>query len=263
MLMEKRMKKFLCKAILLLVLFTMLPINSFAQVYATLRPGENGSAIKEMQQALTDLGFDTNGIDGKYGKGTERAVKQFQESVRLVADGIAGDRTLTALYGKSNSSSSQNSSSTLRPGATGDAVKKLQQALKNLHYDVGTVDGKYGSGTTRAVKAFQKKNNLPADGIAGEKTFTLLYSESPTDNNNNNTSSNNATLRFGDNNNAVKQMQQALVKLGYATNGTDGKYGKGTQKAVKDFQKNNGLKSDGIAGSATLSKLYGENAVGN
>lgn len=65
-----------------------------------------------------------------------------------------------------------------------------------------------------------------------------------------------ATLRYGDRGTAVLKLQQALNKLGYTTGGLDSKYGPSTQKAVKSFQKDNGLAVDGIAGNATQTKLY-------
>lgn len=65
----------------------------------------------------------------------------------------------------------------LTVGAQGEEVSRLQQRLKDLGYLDGKVDGKYGGGTKRAVIAFQRRNGLDADGIAGEETLKKLYSE--------------------------------------------------------------------------------------
>ena len=65
----------------------------------------------------------------------------------------------------------------LTVGAKGDDVSRLQQRLKDLGYLDGKVDGKFGGGTKRAVIAFQRRNNLTADGEAGEATQNLLYSD--------------------------------------------------------------------------------------
>lgn len=59
-------------------------------------------------------------------------------------------------------------------GSTGEEVKKIQTKLKNWGYYDGSVDGIYGSKTVAAVKKFQKKNGLTADGIAGPKTLAAL-----------------------------------------------------------------------------------------
>ena len=65
----------------------------------------------------------------------------------------------------------------LSSGSQGDEVKRLQVRLQDLGYYRGNIDGDYGSGTKSAVQSFQKINGLDADGIAGQKTQTLLYSE--------------------------------------------------------------------------------------
>lgn len=59
-------------------------------------------------------------------------------------------------------------------GSSGDEVKQIQTKLKAWGYYTGSVDGVYGSQTAEAVKNFQKKNGLTADGIAGEKTLSAL-----------------------------------------------------------------------------------------
>ena len=63
---------------------------------------------------------------------------------------------------------------TLKKGSTGAAVKQLQTDLKTLGYDVGTVDGTYGTKTVTAVKAFQKDHGLTVDGIAGMNTQAAI-----------------------------------------------------------------------------------------
>jgi hypothetical protein len=62
----------------------------------------------------------------------------------------------------------------LKPGDTGAQVKRLQRALAQLGYTVGTVDGDYGTGTKTAVEQFQTASNLTADGVFGPATQTAL-----------------------------------------------------------------------------------------
>lgn len=64
------------------------------------------------------------------------------------------------------------------------------------------------------------------------------------------------TLRKGDRGKSVISMQEALIKLGYLKSASDGNFGTGTKTAVENFQKENGLDVDGIAGAKTLEKLY-------
>ena len=62
----------------------------------------------------------------------------------------------------------------LKQGSNGGEVKELQRRLKEWGYYNGAVDGIYGKGTVEAVKSFQKKNGLTADGIAGIETYKAL-----------------------------------------------------------------------------------------
>ena len=70
-----------------------------------------------------------------------------------------------------------------------------------------------------------------------------------------------ATSRFGDSGSDVKKLQQALKLLNYYTGAIDGKYGSGTEEAVKKFQKSKGMSQDGIAGKVTIKLLFGEDAA--
>ena len=62
----------------------------------------------------------------------------------------------------------------LRQGATGGEVKEVQRRLKQWGYYSGAVDGIYGKQTIEAVKSFQRKNGLTADGIVGKSTYAAL-----------------------------------------------------------------------------------------
>jgi cytoskeletal protein RodZ len=63
----------------------------------TLRPGDSGTEVQALQQALKTLGYDPGAIDGDYGPATQAAVVAFQTAEGLSADGVAGPETLTAL----------------------------------------------------------------------------------------------------------------------------------------------------------------------
>ena len=65
----------------------------------------------------------------------------------------------------------------LHNGSQGEKVWKLQEKLKALGYYDAEVDGQFGPGTREAVVAFQEKNGLDADGLAGEETQRVLYSD--------------------------------------------------------------------------------------
>ena len=66
--------------------------------YRSLRFGDRGDLVLALQQSLTQYGYYTGDIDGRYGNQTRQAVERFQYCHGLAADGIAGKNTLTVLY---------------------------------------------------------------------------------------------------------------------------------------------------------------------
>jgi peptidoglycan hydrolase-like protein with peptidoglycan-binding domain len=119
-----------------------------------LKRGLSGEPVKILQAKLGVT------ADGAFGPGTETALKTYQQQHGLKVDGIAGPDTFAqmGLY----------ELILLAPGTSGDAVKKLQQVLGV------TADGQFGSGTQKALKEFQAKNGLDADGLAGPATLAKM-----------------------------------------------------------------------------------------
>ena len=219
----------------------------------SLRKGATGSAVKDLQTKLKKLGFYNAYVDGSYGDTTVAAVKAFQKKYNLTADGVAGSETLKKLDTAYKNADSDKDDGSLRKGATGSAVKDLQTKLKKLGFYNASIDGDYGDTTVAAVKAFQKKYNLTADGVAGSETLKKL--DSAYKNADSNTSTDDDSLRKGATGAAVKTLQTNLKKLGFYTAYVDGSFGSTTESAVKAFQKKYGLTADGVAGSATLKKI--------
>ena len=223
----------------------------------SLRKGSTGSAVKDLQTKLKKLGFYNAYVDGSYGDTTVAAVKAFQKKYNMTADGVAGSETLKKLDTAYKNADSDKDDGSLRKGATGSAVKNLQTKLKKLGFYNASIDGDYGDTTVAAVKAFQKKYNLTADGVAGSETLKKL--DTAYKNADSNTSTDDDSLRKGATGTAVKTLQTNLKKLGFYTAYVDGSFGSTTESAVKAFQKKYGLTADGVAGSATLKKI--ESAV--
>lgn len=120
------------------------------------------------------------------------------------------------------------------------------QAWLNLAYNQGlTVDGIYGAKTKKALVTglqrelnLQFNKNLVVDGIFGNKTKNACIN-----------------VKLGAKGNITKIIQGSLICHGYTTNGFDGIFGAGTERAVMAFQKYNNLTSDGIVGKNTFEKL--------
>ena len=234
--------------------------------YPVLRVGSTGSDVSDLQARLTELGYYTGTIDGKYSTGTQSAVTEFQSRNGLTADGIAGRATQDKLYSASaqpktvSASTTESGYTLLKEGASGLEVRKLQGRLAELGYYAGGVDGIYGSTTTSAVKAFQRANGLSGDGQAGTQTQTKLYSANAKYATSPVTTANpdqTRTLSVGMTGNDVYALQERLIELNYLSGVADGVFGTETQNALIAFQNRNGLTSDGTAGASTLKKLSG------
>jgi peptidoglycan hydrolase-like protein with peptidoglycan-binding domain len=121
---------------------------------AILKKGLAGEPVRRLQAKLGVT------ADGEFGPGTEKALKDWQTKNGLAADGIAGPDTFLAmgLY----------EVILLKQGTKGSTVKSLQEKLGI------TADGQFGPGTEKAVRDYQAKNSLKADGIAGPATLAQM-----------------------------------------------------------------------------------------
>ena len=252
--------------------------------YIILQKGAEGKEVTSLQEALIELGFLTGKADGVFGAGTEKAVIAFQEKNDYPATGIMDANIQAFLYSgqPKNSAGKKTSIKTLSPveavsmkkGNRGAAVTELQQKLIDLGYLKGTPSGTYDTDTIGAVRSFQKKNGLTSNGTADAATRSLIMSDSALGAKDTATPTVAVTpsptptmavpaesLRSGDKGDDVKLLQKRLKDLGYYKSSVDGKMGKGTVKALKEFQQAHGLKDDGVAGSATYEVLFSDGAL--
>ncbi|CAM5413923.1 MULTISPECIES: peptidoglycan-binding protein [Streptomyces] len=122
--------------------------------------GASGATVVVVQRLMTQRGHKLV-ADGNYGSVSVAAVKKFQASKGLVADGQVGPATWPKLV------------YTLRQGSSGQHVSALQTALNRRSAGLA-VDGTFGSVTTTAVRAYQGLNRLVVDGEAGPVTWQAL-----------------------------------------------------------------------------------------
>ncbi|MHB1315127.1 MAG: C40 family peptidase [Christensenellales bacterium] len=152
--------------------------------------GMSGDEVKTLQERLKKLGY-LSVADGTFGKETVEAVKRFQTVNGLIADGHIGPQTKSVLYSRDAQSDA------LVIGDSGTIVENVQKQLIKLKY-MTKATGYYGESTESAVKAFQKRNSLTADGKVGSKTMNTLFSSSakaaaPTSSGNNSGNNNGGT----------------------------------------------------------------------
>ncbi|MCH5165898.1 MAG: spore cortex-lytic enzyme [Clostridiales bacterium] len=124
-------------------------------------------------------------------------------------------------------------------------VAAVQARLSTLGYYTSTVDGKWGSRTTAAVKKFQTDSGLKADGIVGASTASKLKIKLPVT----------GGIALGKTTANIAAVQARLKTYGYYKSAVDGVWGNGTLAAILKYQSNAGLTVDGVVGSGTASKL--------
>lgn len=125
----------------------------------------------------------------------------------------------------------------LKNGDTGIQVKYLQQGLKIMCCNPGSIDSAFGPGTQAAVEKFQEEWGLTVDGIVGNDTWNCLLAE-------------------------IKPIQQALKNKGFYTGAITGIAKDSTYNAVIRFQSSRDLTADGMVGAATRARLFNEDQGG-
>ena len=237
--------------------------SSFPQI------GDRGQAVRSLQRALVAQGIAVQGgVDGIFGQGTSNAIKTFQSNKGLIASGTINSTT-AFLLGLAPSPALPSR------GQRGALVRALQQALTNASISVrGGVDGVFGAGTTQAVSTYQTSRGLTATGVVDittaislgivEGTTQAVVQPVPT------TTTPAATPTTttpttttpglfpvsGNNNDAVRALQKALIASGISVRGgVDGRFGAGTTQAVTSFQQNMRIAATGVVDQLTAQLL--------
>jgi peptidoglycan hydrolase-like protein with peptidoglycan-binding domain len=159
--------------------------------------------VEEIQNILKETGFFKGRVDGLMGSSTRQAIKIFQKTKGLNPTGIIDTDTYSFLLKereeqlalKNLKLEQQPSILEKTPSlekskeeilkiagpqkeekiiSSKEKAKLIQIALKKAGFYTGAIDGKIGPKTIKAIKAFQRKNNLKVDGIVGKNTWEKL-----------------------------------------------------------------------------------------
>ena len=130
----------------------------------------------DIQRFLSDNGFNPGPIDGKSGSKTKAAIKAFQTKNGLLSDGVVGSKTKAAMRSYTGCEAANTCKARNNTGAKLDSVSDIQTYLSNNGFNPGIIDGKIGSYTREAIKAFQRKVGLIPDGVVGNRTKSSMRS---------------------------------------------------------------------------------------
>ena len=232
-----------------------------ACVYITSSKVSGSNTFVQVKYRASDGSTETGWVCQSDGKNTyvkilsaEQAKSKFKVSGGNVPSKAVG--TFTAAERKASAANSDNTY--IRQNASGETVKRIQTELKALNYYSGKITGNAGEKTVAAIKSFQRKNGLTADGIAGPQTIAKIdaaYESKTGKSSSSATSSSASGLKLNSKGTDVRNLQQDLTTLGYYWAEITGNFGAKTETAVKRFQEENGLTADGVAGAKTLNAI--------
>ena len=72
---------------------TWINIDEADQSHPVLKTGSTGLPVRRLQSRMSAVGFNTGGVDGRFGAQTEAAVKKLQQDFNLSVDGVVGPQT--------------------------------------------------------------------------------------------------------------------------------------------------------------------------
>lgn len=258
---------------------TVAPAASGDAAQAESALGLTLDARRAIQWRLNELGHDTRGADGIFGSGTRRAIGAWQTSRGFASTGYLTAAQAQELRNSAPSGPPAGVSPTtiptpmttgstaagIEPG-TGETAMELtstqkriiQSRLTQLGHDTGGIDGQFGSGTRRAISAWQRASGAPATGFLSQAEATTLLSGGslpgapPAE-------TTDAAARAENMLDLTREdriaVQQALVAAGYDTRGVDGTFGSGSRRAIRDWQAARGMAATGYLTAEQLRSL--------
>jgi len=284
-------------ALLLIIasLFALLPTSYAASYTGTVNADKVFFRIKASTSAgyyttlnkgtkVTVTGASGNFYAVTYGKNKGYIMKKFVTLSSSAQAALGGSSSTTAAKTSKYASATKISDlgsvpAATKKGSSGNAVEKLQAALKIKKFYYGKIDGQYGDGTASAVKRFQQYVGLTQTGTADKTTLNVLFGKTTASAAKKSATTTVAsdpkmngitkisqitvpsTTKKGNSGKNVLALQQALKIKGYYKAPINSTYDDNTVAAVKAFQRAYGLTADGIAGNGTIKKLFGKNAA--
>lgn len=231
----------------------------------SLAMNDSGTRVTQLQLRLKELGYLTE-ANGIYDQVTFDAVSSFQAACREEVTGVATEDIQKLLFDADAPKMGEIKQiyALLQWGDSGQAVTNLQKRLSDLGYYSGKADGVFSDDMVTVVKRFQAAAGIEETGVVTVELQELIFSDAaPLSASRIAAAQEDAAaaqtviepLQKGDEGANVITMQARLIELGYLTGATDGKFGGGTEFAVKRFQKSLGVAETGAASADLINLL--------
>ena len=225
-----------------------------------LRRGDRSAAVTDLQKEMQGAGIYNGPVTGYFGSLTEAAVKEFQQSQGLTADGIYGSATRSRLQALSRLSPR-----TLNFRANAHLPATSSRSTSSQSTSSRSTSSQSTSSQSNLSRSISNRPNLSpltsSRSISNRPNLSPLTSNRSTSSQRFNISSSaSRMLQQGDRGERVTKLQNDLQVAGVYDGPVTGYFGSLTKGAVTEFQRIQGLSIDGIAGPATLSALQKANA---
>jgi peptidoglycan hydrolase-like protein with peptidoglycan-binding domain len=228
-------------------------------VYITIRLGTRGSPAVCLETRLVQLGYWLAGPNDNFDATGVTALRNFQISHGLVADGVAGIATLQALGIWKNPPSVAPRTCTvyvsIKLGSRGSAARCVETRLRQYGYWLVGPDDNFDSTAVNALRIFQDRHGLAADGVAGYTTLRALGIWTTPPQLPPSTCFVTWVVRGGDVGYPARCIETRLRQLGYWLVGPDDRLDATAVRALRIFQSRQGLESTGVADYHTMVRL--------
>jgi peptidoglycan hydrolase-like protein with peptidoglycan-binding domain len=218
-----------------------------SQARAALRQGDRGPQVRALQQQLRIRGYFNLPPNGNFGSQTREALIRFQRDRQLSPDGILGTQTEAALFGRRRvryrtfSPASRRVYSSRRYSPTRPFIPTTGE-IRPPEYSAGPSE--YNDSTQDFPPApteySRARSYRPYPDYIRSRSYDF---------------NNRYVLYPGSRGPEVERLQRKLRDKGFYYGPIDGIYGRGTERAVSDYQISKGLRPDGVAGPETLQAL--------
>lgn len=245
--------------------------------------GNADPEVVRVQQRLIELGYMAEGGDsGVFDDATVAAVNRFLSAIGNEPSGTLTEEMQAFLFSDSAPRMGGETADTeyqnLSPGDSGEAVMNLQRRLVELGYANGNPNGQYGNATISAVQLYQQANGMDVDGLASAWLQAQLFSNTartyaetqgalpissaePTPEPTPQGDTLYFNLALGATGNAVQELQNRLIQLGYTLT-ANSTYDEATRQAVLAFQSAIGVTPTGEASASMQRYVYSKAAPG-